>query len=125
MVRYAGVGHPPAIIIGPNGSRTLPSNPGMLGIGMVDGTAGNADRLEPGESLVIYTDGLTDAMDSTDALFGEDRLRTLLQSHHGADPAEILNQVDNALSEHTSPGRPADDINIIVLQYPRRDPPPV
>ena len=117
LVRYAGVGHPPAIVVGPNGPRTLPSNPGMLGIGMVDGTAGDADRLEPGESLVIYTDGLTDAMDPSDALFGEDRLKTLLQSHYGADPTEILNQVDDALNQHTSPGRPADDINIIVLQH--------
>ena len=116
LIRYAGVGHPPAIIVGPDGPRTLLSNPGMLGIGMVDGTAGNADRLEVGESLVIYTDGLTDAMDPSDTLFGEDRLKTLLQSYHGADPSEILNQVDDALSKHTSPGRPADDINIIVLQ---------
>ncbi len=118
LVRYAGVGHPPAIIVGPNGPRTLQSNPGMLGIGMVDGTAGGSDRLQPGESLVIYTDGLTDAMDPADVLFGEERLKTLLQTHHGADPTEILNQVDEALSRHTSPGRPSDDINIIVLQYP-------
>jgi phosphoserine phosphatase RsbU/P len=118
LVRYAGVGHPPAIIVGPNGPRTLPSNPGMLGIGMVDGTAGGSDRLDPGESLVIYTDGLTDAMDPSDALFGEERLKTVLQSHYGADPHEILNQVDAALDRHTSPGSPADDINIIVLQHP-------
>jgi sigma-B regulation protein RsbU (phosphoserine phosphatase) len=98
----------------------LPSNPGMLGIGMVDGTAGDHDRLEPGESLIIYTDGLTDAMDPSDVLFGEDRLRTLLQSYHGADPLEILNKVDEALNRHTMPGRPADDINIIVLQRPAR-----
>lgn len=118
LLRYAGVGHPPGIIVGPNGARTLPSNPGMLGIGMVDGTAGDSDRLEPGESLVIYTDGLTDAMDPSDVLFGEERLKTVLQSHHGADPTEILNQVDAALYKHTAPGRPADDINIIVLQHP-------
>ncbi len=116
LLRYAGVGHPPAMIVGPNGPRVLHSNPGMLGIGMVDGTAGNADRLEVGESLVIYTDGLTDAMDPSDILFGEERLKTLLQSYHGADPSEILNHVEDALTKHTSPGRPADDINIIVLQ---------
>jgi sigma-B regulation protein RsbU (phosphoserine phosphatase) len=120
LVRYAGVGHPPAIIVGPHGPRTLPSNPGMLGIGMVDGTAGDSDRLLPGESLVIYTDGLTDAMDPSDVLFGEDRLKTVLQSHHGADPTEILNRVDEALIRHTAPGRPSDDINIIVLQRPSR-----
>jgi serine phosphatase RsbU (regulator of sigma subunit) len=118
LVRYAGVGHPPAIIVGPNGPRMLPSNPGMLGIGMVDGTAGDSDRIEPGESLIIYTDGLTDAMDPSDVLFGEERLRTLLQSYHGAEPTEILNQVDDALNRHTAPGRPADDINIIVVQHP-------
>jgi len=76
--------------------------------------------LEPGESLIIYTDGLTDAMDPSDVLFGEDRLRTLLQSYHGADPLEILNKLDEALNRHTMPGRPADDINIIVLQRPAR-----
>jgi phosphoserine phosphatase RsbU/P len=117
LVRYAGVGHPPAIIVGPNGSRMLQSNPGMLGIGMVDGTAAATDRIGPGESMVIYTDGLTDAMDPSDTLFGEERLRTVLQSHFGADPTEILEQVERALDKHTSPGRPADDINIIVLQH--------
>ncbi len=118
LVRYAGVGHPPAIIVGPNGPRLLQSNPGMLGIGMVDGTAAESDRLAPGESLVIYTDGLPDAMDPSDVLFGEDRLTTILQSHHGAKPEEILNQVDEALNAHTSPGRPSDDINVVVVQYP-------
>jgi len=117
LVRFAGVGHPPAIVVGPNGPRMLPSNPGMLGIGMVDGTAGDSDRLQPGESLIIYTDGLTDAMDPADVLFGEERLTTLLQGHHGSDPSELLNQVGSALEQHTFPGRPADDINIIVLQH--------
>ncbi|MDG3007147.1 PP2C family protein-serine/threonine phosphatase [Paludisphaera mucosa] len=120
LVRYAGVGHPPAIIIGPNGPRMLASNPGMLGIGMVDGTAGDADRLEPGESLILYTDGLPDAMDPADVVFGEDRLKTLLQGHYGSDPTEILNQVDGAVKAHTAPGRPADDINIIVIQHPAK-----
>jgi sigma-B regulation protein RsbU (phosphoserine phosphatase) len=118
LIRYAGVGHPPAIVVGPHGPRTLNSNPGMLGIGMVDGTAGHADRLAPGESIIMYTDGLTDAMDTADVLFGEQRLTTVLQTHHGADPTEILDQVEQAVGSHTAPGHAADDINIIVLQYP-------
>ena len=118
LLRYAGVGHPPGIIVGPAGTRTLPSNPGLLGVGMVDGTAGGADRLAPGESLILYTDGLPDAMDPSDVLFGEERLTTILQAHHGADPNEILNEVERAVTKHTAPGLPADDINIVVLQHP-------
>jgi phosphoserine phosphatase RsbU/P len=118
LIRFAGVGHPSAIIIGPNGTRMLSSNPGLLGVGMVDGTAGDADRLSPGESLVIYTDGLPDAMDPSDVLFGEERLKSILQSHYGADPATILDEVEQAVIKHTFPGSAADDINMVVLQYP-------
>jgi phosphoserine phosphatase RsbU/P len=118
LIRFAGVGHPSAIIIGPNGTRTLLSNPGLLGVGMVDGTAGDADRLAPGESLIVYTDGLPDAMDTSDNLFGEERLKAILQSHHGADPATILDEVEQAVVKHTFPGSAADDINMVVLQYP-------
>lgn len=117
LIRYAGVGHPPAIIVGPNGTRTLESHPGLLGVGMVDGTAGSADRIAPGESLIIYTDGLPDAMDPSDVLFGEERLKAVLQSYHGADPATILDQVEQAVTKHTFPGAAADDINMVVLQY--------
>jgi sigma-B regulation protein RsbU (phosphoserine phosphatase) len=118
LIRYAGVGHPPAIIVGPNGPRILNSNPGMLGIGMVDGTAGGADRLQAGESLVVYTDGLPDAMDPADAVFGEERLKTVLQSHHGSDATRILDAVERAVAKHVAPGQPSDDINMVVLQYP-------
>lgn len=118
LIRFAGVGHPPAIVIGPNGTRNLESNPGLLGVGMVDGTAGSADRIAPGESLIIYTDGLPDAMDPSDVLFGEERLKAVLQSHYGADPATILDEVEQAVAKHTFPGSAADDINMVVVQHP-------
>jgi sigma-B regulation protein RsbU (phosphoserine phosphatase) len=118
LIRYAGVGHPPAIVVGPYGTRTLSSNPGMLGIGMVDGTAGGADRLEPGESLIVYTDGLPDAMDGSDTVFGEERLKTVLQSAYTAEPTAILDEVERAVAQHVAPGQAADDITIVILQYP-------
>lgn len=118
LIRFAGVGHPPAIIVGPEGTRNLDSNPGLLGVGMVDGTAGSADRIAPGESLIIYTDGLPDAMDPSDVLFGEERLKAVLRSYHGADAATILDQVEQAVAKHTYPGSAADDINMVVLQHP-------
>src|SRR5207344_928399 len=82
---YAGVGHPSAIVVGPDGTRLLESEPGLLGIGMATDTATHSDTLKPGESLLLYTDGLPDAMDPSDQTFGEGRIRALLEEHQGAE----------------------------------------
>jgi sigma-B regulation protein RsbU (phosphoserine phosphatase) len=117
-VEYAGVGHPSAIVVGPGPTRLFESNPGLLGIGLVDATSAARDRLMPGETLVIYTDGLPDAMDPGDVMFGENRLKALLETHKHANAAEIIAQVESAVAAHVSPGSASDDINIVVIQYP-------
>lgn len=117
-IRYAGVGHPPAIVVGPAGPRLLASNPGLLGVGLADGTGGEVERIAPGETLFIYTDGLPDAMDYADVLFGEARLVELVQSLHREEPAAILDRIDAAVADHVRPGQAADDINMVILQHP-------
>ena len=115
---YAGVGHPPALIVGPNGSRRLESDNGLLGIGLAGDTANGTDTLGPGESILIYTDGLPDAMDPKDVLFGEPRIVAVLEALRGAEPATILDAVEEAVAEHVRPGSPHDDINLVLIQNP-------
>ena len=64
----------------------LESEPGLLGIGMATDTETRSDTLKPGESLLLYTDGLPDAMDPADKSFGQDRIQALLEEHRDADP---------------------------------------
>ncbi|RLT14763.1 MAG: response regulator [Planctomycetota bacterium] len=118
LLRYAGVGHPPAVIVGPEGIRTLDSNPGLLGVGMVDGTSGGVDRLQPGESLLIYTDGLPDAATPTEEMFGQARIEQLMSEHMNKTPDEILNAIEKVVAAHVHPGSAADDINLVLIQYP-------
>ena len=117
---YAGVGHPSAIVVGRSGSRMLLSDPGLLGIGLVepDTLASGATKLESGESVLIYTDGLTDAMDPADVLFGEPRIRTALEADHRADASAILDRIEEAVARHVEPGHAADDINLVLIQNP-------
>jgi sigma-B regulation protein RsbU (phosphoserine phosphatase) len=115
---YAGVGHPPALVAGPSGTRQLDSEPGLLGVGMFEDVAGGREQLHPGESLLIYTDGLPDAMDPADAAFGTDRIRGVLETHRSAPPATILDQVEQAVAGHVTPLQPHDDINLILVQHP-------
>jgi phosphoserine phosphatase RsbU/P len=116
---YAGVGHPPGLIVGPSGSRRLDSENGLLGIGLAGDTADAEGCLAEGESLLIYTDGLPDAMTPADKLFGEDRILAVLESLREAQPAEILDAIERAVADHVRPGQPHDDINLVLIQNPR------
>ena len=118
LLRYAGVGHPPAVIVGPEGIRTLDSNPGLLGVGMVDGTSGGVDRLQPGESLLIYTDGLPDAATPAEEMFGQARIEQLMSENKDKTPDEILSAIEKVVAAHVHPGSAADDINLVLIQYP-------
>ena len=113
---YAGVGHPSPIIVGPEGTRLLESDPGLLGIGMAADTETRSDTLKPGESLLLYTDGLPDAMDPSDKSFGQDRVQGLLEQHRDDDPSAILDRLKEAIARHVAPGHPHDDINLILVR---------
>jgi serine phosphatase RsbU (regulator of sigma subunit) len=113
---YAGVGHPPALIVGPAGTRPLDSEPGLLGVGMAAATETHSDTLQPGESLLLYTDGLPDAMDPSDASFGQDRIQAILEEHQAAEPSVMIDRIKEAIARHVEPGQPHDDVNLILIR---------
>ncbi len=117
-IEYGGVGHTPALVVGPNGSRQLDSDPGLLGVGMVEGLEGGTDQVAPGESLLIYTDGLPDAMNPADVMFSTERILEALGTDPLAEPALILDRIEQAVAEHVAPGQPHDDINMVLIQHP-------
>jgi sigma-B regulation protein RsbU (phosphoserine phosphatase) len=116
--RYAGVGHPPAMVVGPNGSRQLDAEAGLLGIGLAIGSPVLEGTLAPGESVLLYTDGLPDAMTPQDVMFGEPRIVQVLESARDAEPDAILDRITEEVAKHVHPGAAADDINLVLVQYP-------
>ncbi len=115
-IEYAGVGHPPVLVVGPGGTRELDSDAGVMGVGMVGELEGGSDRLAAGESLLVYTDGLCEAMDEAGTQFGTERIAEILVAHQSEEPGAILKHLEDALAAHTAPGRPFDDVNMIVVQ---------
>jgi sigma-B regulation protein RsbU (phosphoserine phosphatase) len=120
--RYSGVGHPPALIASPAGIRQLDAEAGLLGIGMAMGNPTATGQLAAGESLLLYTDGLTDAMNPQDVLFNQERIEAVLTAHRQADPETILTEMEQAVARHVEPGSAADDINMVLVQYPAAEP---
>jgi serine phosphatase RsbU (regulator of sigma subunit) len=72
-------------------------------------------ELEPGDLLILYTDGVTEADDPQDQLFGEERLVQTLRRLHGQPPVAVLDGIRAALLEWTQKPRLRDDLTILAL----------
>lgn len=116
--RYAFVraGHPPAFLRR-SGGRVERLNPRGLGIGLSptrfrDAIEACEGVLEAGDSLVFFTDGLSEAQDPADGFYGEDRLEALL-----GQPAEDLQAAILADVAAFTAGQPlADDLTLLILR---------
>ena len=109
-------GHPPAFLRRADGQVERLS-PRGLGVGLSlerfeENLGSCAGILEKGDSLVCYTDGLTEAASPTHELFGEDRLEALLA---GPGPCSITS-ILGAVSEFTEGQALEDDLTLLVLQ---------
>lgn len=87
-----------------------------LPLGMLPGGRGEEVGLvlDPGDLLVVYSDGLTEARNAADEEFGDARLRALLPSLRGLPPERAGAAVLETVNAFLGPEHPHDDLSIIV-----------
>ena len=73
--------------------------------------------LEPGDGFVVYTDGVSEATDSDNTLFGTDRLLEALNKDPDADPKLLHNNVKEAIALFMGDAQQFDDITMLCFQY--------
>jgi sigma-B regulation protein RsbU (phosphoserine phosphatase) len=74
-------------------------------------------QLKPGDRIIIYSDGLTDAQDLEGNFFGRRRLRDLIAEHPDASGPELHAHLLAALELFTAGTLQTDDVTLLVLQY--------
>jgi sigma-B regulation protein RsbU (phosphoserine phosphatase) len=74
-------------------------------------------RLAPGEALILYTDGVTEAQDKSDAFFGEKRLEQQLSAHCGESAPQLVACVHAAVQEFAAGAPQSDDITVLALRF--------
>jgi sigma-B regulation protein RsbU (phosphoserine phosphatase) len=121
-LEYANGGHEPPLIVSSSGSVTVlePTGPA---VGMVaeSGYRSRTARLEPGDTLVAFTDGIIEARSTSGELFSEERLRLLLAAPVGS-PDEILDGIERAVDRHEAGAGRSDDLTLLAVRRLGRHP---
>jgi serine phosphatase RsbU (regulator of sigma subunit) len=74
-------------------------------------------QLEPGAKLFVYTDGVAEAANPRDELFGTERMIRALQGAEDGSPEEILDAVNAAVAEFAGSAPQFDDLTMLCLSY--------
>ncbi|MBD3315116.1 MAG: SpoIIE family protein phosphatase [Chitinivibrionales bacterium] len=116
---YSSAGHPPAMYINHAKERVEMLKTRGFFVGVLPESDYRQKRIAiaPGDTLMLYTDGLVDSWDSTDQRYGRDRLRSLLFTVMDKSPPEIATAIMSDLKSFTSGAPQLDDIAILVVQY--------
>lgn len=120
-ITFARAGHEPAILF--NNKKNIFSllRSTGLGLGLERGDLFSntieegSFPLDEGDSLFFYTDGITDAINSSNIQFGFDKLQTIITSLNGAAPKEIIQKMNSEITNFRQGSPQYDDITFIAL----------
>jgi phosphoserine phosphatase RsbU/P len=115
---YVNAGHVPPLVRRASGDLVELASVNFP-VGMFPGAEFAAARvsLGPGDFLIIYSDGVSEANNLTGEMFGEERLSALVREFTGATVGEVAEAVRAAIRTFTGGAPQADDITMVVIQY--------
>jgi len=116
----AVAGHPLPMLRDASGRVRLVGEPGDL-LGVMNSPSFHPARitLRPGDSLLLYTDGFTEARTAANTQLGEGGLSQLLSSLPQAEPSELLDALASALAQHTADTETLDDAAAVAITTAR------
>jgi serine phosphatase RsbU (regulator of sigma subunit) len=116
-VQYSNAGHNPGLLRRADGRVEELESQGMPLALFPDQPHGQgAIRLEPGDLLAVFTDGITEAAAADGPDFELEGLRGVLDRHAGAPLRELIARIQEALMEHTLAAPAADDRTLLLLR---------
>jgi steroid delta-isomerase-like uncharacterized protein len=114
---YCNAGHNAPILIRPCGVERLESGGPILGVLERATFAEARVELEPGDLLVAFTDGVTEARNSEGEEFGEERLLACVERHRKLAPQALLESLLAAVQHFSAAPGQRDDLTVLVLRY--------
>ena len=118
LLNYANGGHNPPIIVHPDGTSTLLPATGGIALGVAPNFQYEESSviLDPGDTIVLYTDGVTEAMNAEGEEFGLDRLRDLFANVPPRNPKETNAAIFEAVRVFAGDTPQSDDITCLACR---------
>jgi phosphoserine phosphatase RsbU/P len=124
-LRYVSAGHNPALLVGSGGITWL--REGGVPLGVLAGASYRTASVDlaPGDTVVVYSDGVTEAerpmavsagAETRPEMFGEERLAAVAQAMRGRPAREMLEGVLQAVRDFAGEAEQADDITLVVVR---------
>ena len=116
-IRYSNAGHEnPYLRSGHSGVKRLKTGGIPLGMLPEFGFEEESVLLDEDSMLVIYSDGVTEAMNAAEDMFGDEGVAAVLDQHQQASPAEVINALVAAVKKHAAGYPQSDDITVVVVR---------
>jgi sigma-B regulation protein RsbU (phosphoserine phosphatase) len=114
---YVNAGHNPPLLIRPGEPAQLLSR-GGIPLGIFESASYSEDiaYFNPGDTLILYTDGITEAINADGRFFGLQRLESLVRNRLDASAHELCQQIVDEVKDFSAPDGPSDDLTIVVVR---------
>ena len=118
--RFVNAGHPFPLLVRANGESCVAEGAGMP-VGIDPALAGENSypeqqiKLDPGDVLVIYSDGITEAGSAGNEMFGDERLESVVSRHRSNGAGAVQAAVCDAVDEFLGNSPPDDDLTMVVI----------
>jgi sigma-B regulation protein RsbU (phosphoserine phosphatase) len=114
---YSNGGHNPPMLVRLSGEVER-LDTGGLPIGMMQGVAYQEATVvfQPGDVLVIYSDGITESVNEREEEFEEERLIEVVKNNTGRSASGIRDRIDEALSRFVGTTAPVDDMTLMIIK---------
>ncbi len=116
--RYARAGHEPPLLLSPNGDvMRIAHDPGMA-LGLWEEITLDEKRvhLEPGCTLLMFTDGMTDCRDPGGEAFGLERIKQYLAAMVGQSAQQVCDQLNDTLRGYQQGAPQDDDVTLVAIR---------
>jgi serine phosphatase RsbU (regulator of sigma subunit) len=114
---YCNGGHNAPVLLSGGAVSRLETGGTILGMFETAAYDQEALTLEPGDTLVVFSDGISEAQNPAGEDYGDDRLVACVAAHRGAPPVEMREAIQASVKTFVAGAMPSDDMTVLVLRY--------